>query len=125
MNLVVPFKKCIEDLSSGEHNKVVDGIYGCVMDAMALGRAFVGAGAKALSISSKAISMSSKGARLTKLAFATSVSLFNPVDDVPTVFYGAGKLIHKGALRFSRQAEELLGLGEVPVGQTPWQPQIL
>ncbi|MBF6039476.1 hypothetical protein H8F22_11405 [Pseudomonas sp. P154a] len=117
VNLVVPFKKCIEDLSSGEHNKVVDGIYGCVMDAMALGSAFVGAGAKALGISSKAVSLSSKGARLTKLAFATSVSLFNPVDDVPTVFYGAGKLIHKGALRFSKQAEELLGLAKSQLGR--------
>ncbi|QQN96473.1 hypothetical protein [Pseudomonas sp. SW-3] len=117
VNLVVPFKKCIEDLSSGEHNKVVDGIYGCVMDAMALGGAFVGAGAKALSISSKAISLSSKGARLTKLAFVTSISLFNPVDDVPTVFYGAGKLIHKGALRFSSQAEALLGLAKSQLGR--------
>jgi hypothetical protein len=117
VNLVVPFKKCIEDLSSGEHNKVVDGIYGCVMDTIALGGAFVGAGAKALSISAKAISTTTKAARLTQLAFMTSVSLFNPVDDVPTVFYGAGKLIHKGALRFSRQAQELLGLAKSQLGR--------
>ncbi|MFJ7281759.1 hypothetical protein [Pseudomonas sp. NPDC099000] len=117
VNLAVPFKKCIEDLSSGEYNQIVDGVYGCVMDAIAVAGAFVGAGSAALSISSKAISMSSKAARLTKLAFATSVSLFNPVDDVPTVFYGAGKLIHKGALRFSRQAEELLGLAKSQLGR--------
>jgi hypothetical protein len=112
VDLVVPFKKCIEDLSSGEHDKVVDGIYGCVMDAIALGGAFVGAGAKALSISSKAISLTSKAARLTKLAFATSVSIFNPVDGVPTALFGVGKLVHKGALRFNRQAQEVLGLAQ-------------
>jgi hypothetical protein len=117
VNLAVPFKKCIEDLSSGEYNKMVDGVYGCVMDAIAVGGALVGAGSAALSISSKAISMSSKAARLTKLALMTSVSLFNPVDDVPTVFYGAGKLIHKGALRFSRQTQELLGLAKSQLGR--------
>ncbi|MDI3354689.1 hypothetical protein MO767_09965 [Pseudomonas sp. UYIF39] len=110
VDLVVPFKKCIEDLSSGEHNKMVDGMYGCVMDVIAVGGAFVGAGAKALSISAKAISTASKAARLTKLAFVTSVSLFNPVDGVPTALFGVGKLVHKGALRFTRQAHEMLGL---------------
>ncbi|MEO4015209.1 hypothetical protein [Pseudomonas rossensis] len=112
VNLVLPFKKCIEDLSSGEHNKVVDGIYGCAMDAIALGGAFAGAGAKALGILSKAVSMSSKAARLTKLAFVTSVSLVNPLDGVPTALFGAGKLIHKGALRFNRQAQEILELAQ-------------
>ena len=112
VDLVVPFKKCIEDLSSGEHNKVVDGIYGCAMDAIALGGAFAGAAAKALSISSKAVSLSSKAAQMTKLAFVTSVSLINPLDGVPTALFGAGKLVHKGALRFNRQAQEILGLAQ-------------
>ena len=112
VDLVVPFKKCIEDLSSGEHNKMVDGLYGCVMDVIAVAGAFVGAGAKALSISAKAISSASKAVRLTKLAFVTSVSLFNPVDGVPTALFGAGKLVHKGALRFNRQAQEMLGLAQ-------------
>ena len=87
-------------------------MYGCVMDAIAVGGAFVGAGAKALSISAKAISTASKAARLTKLAFVTSVSLFNPVDGVPTALFGVGKLVHKGALRFNRQAQEILGLAQ-------------
>ncbi|MGF6281470.1 hypothetical protein [Pseudomonas silensiensis] len=112
VDLVVPFKKCIEDLSSGEHNRMVDGMYGCVMDVIAVGGGLVGAGAKALSISAKAISMASKAVRLTKLAFVTSVSLFNPVDGVPTALFGVGKLVHKGALRFNRQAQEMLGLAQ-------------
>lgn len=112
VDLAVPFKKCIEDISSGEHNRVVDGIYGCVMDAIALGGAFYGAGVKALSISAKAISAASKAARVTKLVVATSVSVFNPVDGVPTAVFGVGKLVHKGVLRFSKPTLELLGLAK-------------
>lgn len=110
VDLVVPFKKCIEDISSGEHNRVVDGIYGCMMDAISLGGAFYGAGAKALSISAKSISTVNKAARLTKLVVTSSVSLLNPVDGVPTALYGVGKFVHNGLLRFSRSTLELLGL---------------
>jgi hypothetical protein len=112
VDLAVPFKKCIEDISTGEHNRVVDGIYGCLMDAIALGGAFYGAGVKALSISAKAISAAGKAARVTKLVVATSVSAFNPVDGVPTAVYGVGKLVHKGLLRFSKPTLELLGLAK-------------
>jgi hypothetical protein len=112
VDLAVPFKKCIEDISSGEHNRVVDGIYGCLMDAIALGGAFYGAGVKALSISAKTISAASKAARVTKLVVASSVSAFNPVDGVPTAVYGVGKLVHKGFLRFSKPTLELLGLAK-------------
>ncbi|WP_339507906.1 hypothetical protein [Pseudomonas sp. RL_35y_Pfl2_P42] len=116
VDLAVPFKKCIEDISSGEHNKVVDGVYGCLMDVIALGGAFYGAGVKALSISAKAISAASKAARVTKLVVATSVSAFNPVDGVPTAIYGVSKLVHKGLLRFSKPTLELLGLAKSQLG---------
>jgi hypothetical protein len=112
VDLVVPFKKCIEDITTGETNRVVDGIYGCMMDAIALAGTFVGAGAKALSISAKAISTANKAARVAKLVVASSVSLFNPVDGVPTALYGVGKLVHKGSLRFGKQTLELLAVAK-------------
>lgn len=112
IDLVVPFKKCIEDIASGEHNRVADGIYGCMMDAISLGGAFFGAGAKVLSISSKSISAANKAARVAKLVVTSSVSLFNPVDGVPTALYGLGKFVHNGALRFSKSTLELLGLAK-------------
>ncbi|CAI8799882.1 DUF4132 domain-containing protein [Pseudomonas sp. IT-347P] len=112
VDLVVPFKKCIEDLTSGDSNRVVDGIYGCMMDIIALGGAFVGAGAKALSISAKAISAANKAARVAKLVVVTSVSVFNPVDGVHTALYGVGKLVHKGGLRFGKQTLELLAVAK-------------
>ncbi|HJR32468.1 MAG TPA: hypothetical protein VJ889_27400 [Pseudomonas sp.] len=112
VDLVVPFKKCVEDLSTGEHNQVVDGIYGCAMDAIALVGAFAGAGAKAASIVAKAASMSSRLASLAKLAIGTGISIFNPLDDVPSLLKGTGKLVYKGGLRLSRQAQEIVAVAK-------------
>jgi hypothetical protein len=108
IDLVVPFKKCIEDIASGEHDKMVDGAYGCLMDGIGLIGTVAGAGAKVLSISAKAISTTSKAAKLTKLVFTSAVSLFNPLDGVPSGLQAGAKLAHKGLLRFNRKTHELL-----------------
>jgi hypothetical protein len=112
VDLAVPFKKCIEDLSSGEHNRVVDGIYGCAMDAIALAGAIAGAGAKAANIVTKASNMSSRLAGLAKLVIGTGISIFNPLDDVPSILNGTGKLVYKGGVRLSRQAQEIIALAK-------------
>lgn len=108
IDLVVPFKKCIEDIASGERDKVIDGIYGCLMDGIGLVGTVAGAGSKALSISAKAISTTSKAARLTKLAFTSAISLFNPLDGVPSGIQSGSKLVYKGMLRFNAHTHELL-----------------
>lgn len=108
IDLVVPFKKCIEDIASGEHDKMIDGAYGCLMDGIGLVGTVAGAGSKALSISAKAISTTSKAARLTKLAFTSAISLFNPVDGVPSGMQSGSRLVHKGLLRFNKNTHELL-----------------
>ena len=108
INLVVPFKKCIEDITSGEHDKVVDGIYGCLMDGIGLVGTVAGASSKVLSISAKAISTTAKAARFTKLAFTSAISLFNPLDGVPSGIQLGGKLVHKGFLRFNKNSHALI-----------------
>lgn len=108
IDLVVPFKKCIEDIASGEHDRVVDGIYGCLMDGIGLVGTVAGAASKALSISTRAISLTSKAARFTKLAFTSAVSLFNPLDGVPSGVMAGGKLVNKGFLRFSKNSHEIV-----------------
>jgi hypothetical protein len=110
IDLVVPFKKCIEDIASGEHDKVVDGIYGCLMDGIGLVGTVAGASSKVLSISAKAISTSSKAARFTRLAFTSAVGLFNPLDGVPSGIQAGGKLVHKGLLRFNKNSHELISI---------------
>lgn len=108
IDLVVPFKKCIEDIASGEHDKVVDGIYGCLMDGIGLVGTVAGASSKALSISAKAISTTSKAARFTKLAFTSAISLFNPLDGVPSGLQSGAKLAHKGLLRFNKNTHDII-----------------
>lgn len=108
IDLVVPFKKCIEDIATGEHDAVVDGIYGCLMDGIGLIGTVAGASSKALSISAKAISTTSKAAKLTKLAFTSAVSLFNPLDGVPSGLQAGGRLVHKGWLRFNKNTHEIV-----------------
>ncbi|MCF4996403.1 hypothetical protein GIW70_09060 [Pseudomonas syringae] len=110
VDLAVPFKKCIEDIATGEHDRVVDGVYGCVMDGIALAGTFAGAAGKALSITTKTVSTMSKAASLARLAIGTSLSVFNPLDDIPAVLQGAGKMVYKGGLRFGQQAQDMLAL---------------
>jgi len=110
VDLAVPFKKCVEDLTSGEFNRLVDGVYGCAMDAIALVGAVAGFAFSAASISAKATSMSVKLGYLAKLIIGTGVSIFNPLDDLPSILRGSGKLVYKGGMRLSQQAQEIIVL---------------
>lgn len=110
IDLLVPFKKCIEDIASGEHDKVVDGIYGCLMDGIGLVGTVAGASSKVLSISAKAISTTSKAARFTRLAFTSAIGLFNPLDGVPSGIQAGAKLVRKGLLRFNKNSHELVAI---------------
>ncbi|WP_426234314.1 hypothetical protein [Pseudomonas sp. TWP3-2] len=112
VDLAVPFKRCIQDLSSGEHNLVVDGIYGCAMDAIALLGTVAGVASKTASIVAKATSMSAKLGHLAKLVIISGISIFNPLDDLPSVVRGTGKLVYKGGLRLSRQTQEVIALAK-------------
>jgi hypothetical protein len=112
VDLAVPFKKCVEDLSSGEFNRLVDGVYGCAMDAIALVGAVAGFAFSAASISAKATSMSVKLGYLAKLIIGTGVSIFNPLDDLPSILRGSGKLVYKGGMRLSQQAHEIIALAQ-------------
>ncbi|WP_432216778.1 hypothetical protein ACREYJ_14970 [Pseudomonas kribbensis] len=112
VDLAVPFKKCIEDLSSGDYNKVIDGVYGCAMDAIALVGTVAGAVGKTTSIVSRASTLSFKLGHLSRLAIATGISIFNPLDDLPSVVRGTGKLVYRGGMRLSRQAQEIIALAK-------------
>ncbi len=112
VDLVVPFKKCIQDLTSGEHNRIIDGVYGCAMDAIALVGTVAGVASKTASIVSKATTLSIKLGHLAKLAIATGISIFNPLDDLPSIVRGTGRLVYKGGMRLSRQTQEIIALAK-------------
>ncbi|MDD0971266.1 MULTISPECIES: hypothetical protein [Pseudomonas] len=116
VDLAVPFKRCIQDLSTGEHNLVVDGLYGCAMDAIALVGTVAGVVSKTVSIVSKASTLATRLGNLARLAIATGISIFNPLDDLPSVVRGTGKLVYKGGMRLSRQTQEIIALAKSQMG---------
>jgi hypothetical protein len=123
VDLAVPFKKCVQDLTSGEHNLVVDGIYGCAMDAIALVGTFAGAGAKVVSIVTRTTRTSVALARLAGLIVGTGISIFNPLDDIPSIVRGASKLVYKGGLRLSSGAQAIIALANSQFGHIKGAPR--
>lgn len=99
INLIVPFKSCVEDLTSGDKNRVADGTFGCIMETFALFGTAVGVASKVISVTARSVSLTSKMASLAKFAIKTTVSTFNPLDGVGTLGRGAVKLLHKGGLK--------------------------
>jgi hypothetical protein len=108
IDLVVPFKRCIEDLASGERNKVVDGIYACTMDAIGIFFTVLGAPAKILTIAARTVSLTAKLASVVKYSLKLTVSTLNPIDGLPTAGYLATKSLLKNGLELSRQGVKLL-----------------
>lgn len=108
IDLIVPFKKCIEDLASGERNKVVDGIYGCAMDAIGVLFTIVGAPVKILGIATKSISQAAKLGRFLKFGLQLTVSTFNPIDGLPSTGYKISKILIRNGLSLGSKGLKLL-----------------
>ncbi|UQS16107.1 hypothetical protein [Pseudomonas sp. HS6] len=110
IDLVVPFKKCIEDIASGDKNRLADGIYGCSMDAIAIVFSVLGATSKILSIASRTVSLASKLASTGKFGLKLVVSTFNPIDGLPTAGYKLSKSLYKSGARLSQEGVRLVEL---------------
>ncbi|MHC8407547.1 hypothetical protein [Pseudomonas sp. TMB3-21] len=108
VDLIVPFKKCSEDLMSGERNKIVDGIYGCIMDTIGLVFTALGAVSMTLTTLAKVGSAASKATTLALYAVETAISVFNPLDGVPTLVYKKIKSLYQTGLRLSTHSLHLI-----------------
>lgn len=104
IDLVVPFKKCIEDLSSDSSTTRAEGAVGCILDGLAVVGSIIGLSAKLTSAASKATSFASRSAQLGKLTSRLAVSLLNPLDGAPDLLFSGAHLIKKGALQFSKHS---------------------
>lgn len=101
LNLIVPFRQCIQDLSSGERSRVAVGVFGCIMDAVAVVGGVVGAAAKIAGIMARTVSACSKIASVAKQLVFLTVATFNPLDGLrPYAALGARTLL-KGGLRLN------------------------
>jgi hypothetical protein len=104
LNLIIPFKECVEELSSGVPSRQSAAIFGCVMDAAALVVSVAVAGIKVAAISAKATTLVSKLLSTSRVAGSAVISLFNPIDGVPQLLKGGGKLLARGVKNLGAHA---------------------
>lgn len=97
LNIIIPFKQCIEGLSSGDPDRRSGALFSCVMDLTAILFVFAGA----VGPFSKALASSSKLLNLSKVGAQFVLSVFNPLDGVPQLIQGGAKLVGKGVMRLS------------------------
>lgn len=114
VNVIVPFKKCIEDIRSGDAPRVSEGIGGCTLDGLALLGLAVGFGAKIAGIAGRTISTTAKARNIAKASAHFAVSIFNPLDGLPTLAVQGGRLAKNGALLLSKHG---LNVVETATGQ--------
>ncbi|AVX89697.1 hypothetical protein PkP19E3_15800 [Pseudomonas koreensis] len=103
LNIFIPFRGCIQQLTSDDPDKRSGAAFSCVIDALAVSFVFIGA-AGALA---KAVASSTRLLSLGRVAGSVLVSIFNPVDGVPQVIVGAGKLAGKSALKLSHAGSSI------------------
>lgn len=107
LNVIIPFKGCIEGLSSGDPERRSGAMFSCFMDATAILFVFAGAAgafAKAAASSARLLELSKVGTRFL-------LSVFNPLDGVPQLAYGGAKLIGKGVIKLSQYGQSVTRLG--------------
>jgi len=115
INMIVPFKKCIEDISSGEDDRIADGVTGCILDGLALIGGLIGVGGKIISIAAKSGSIASKVLGIVKVSSSFAVSMFNPLDGAPSLIHGGARLFKKGVMQFSKHGANAIDLATYQV----------
>jgi hypothetical protein len=108
IDLAIPFKKCIEDIRSGDKDRLEEGLWGCGLDLVGIVSAFMGVPAKAVHIGTKVVPLSLKIARLARLAMQLTISVFNPVDGLPTAAYKGMRFALKGVQRLGTPGLKLI-----------------
>lgn len=108
LNLVVPFRSCIADLTSGDKDRIGSGVFGCVMDAIGLLGTAVGVASKVMSVIARSVSTTAKVASLARFALSTTISVFNPLDGFGAMARTGGKLLGRGGARLVRNGVKTL-----------------
>lgn len=104
INLIIPFKECVEGLSSGDPKRQQLAIVDCIVDAAVLALTVAAIPGKIAFASTKAATIASKLLSASRVVAGTTLSLFNPVDGLPQLLKGGGKLLGRGVGKLSGQA---------------------
>lgn len=96
LNIVVPFKSCIEDISSDDLDRQFQGVAACTLEAAMTLLLVVGAIGKIASIAARSMTVATKASAMAKTGLGLVSSLLNPLDGVPDLRTGGAKLLRKG-----------------------------
>jgi hypothetical protein len=119
LNFVVPFKSCIEDLSSDDVERQVQGAGACALEAAMTILLVVGAVAQIVSLVAKTMTVATKASALAKVGLGLVNNVFNPLDGVPDLLFKGGKLLRKGLNSGFAQLENVLSDARKWSGATP------
>ncbi|HEX4550603.1 hypothetical protein [Pseudomonas sp.] len=107
VDLVVPFKQCIEDIESGEKDRIEQGAWGCAMDAVGIIFAMLGATTKVLRLASKTLTLTARIRQGVSIGLAFTVEILNPIDGLPTAGYRVSKGVFKKGLFVAREFSDI------------------
>lgn len=96
LNIVIPFKSCIEDISSDDLDRQFQGVAACTLEAAMTVLLVVGAIGKVASIAARSMTLATKASAMAKTGLGLVSSLLNPLDGVPDLLTGGAKLLRKG-----------------------------
>lgn len=109
LNLVIPFRSCIADLTSGNPSRRASGAVGCALDALAIISSVAGVAPKLASAALKSGSLLSKSLKVARVAGSFALGLVNPLDGVPSLLKKGGALTKKGVLLITGQGFKTSG----------------
>lgn len=101
LNLIIPFKGCVEGLTSGDAKKQGAAIVDCMVDAAALVFAFAAVPAKIASTSAKAATVTTRLLSASRVLTSSTLNLFNPLSGLPDLLKEGGKLAARGLSKLS------------------------
>ncbi|TFB36928.1 hypothetical protein [Pseudomonas sp. F01002] len=96
LNIVVPFKSCIEDISSDDQDRQFQGVVACTLEAAMTLLLVVGVIAKVASLAARSMTLATKASAMAKTGLGLVSSLLNPLDGVTDLLKGGAKLLRKG-----------------------------
>ncbi|HEX4549569.1 hypothetical protein [Pseudomonas sp.] len=109
INIIVPFKACVEEMSSGDPKRQYNAVLGCVMDAAALGLAFAVIPGKIAAITSSAAQLVPRLLSVSRVLGGAAISVLNPLNGLPQLLKGGVKMVGGGVRAARNQLRHLTG----------------
>ncbi|MHB2247490.1 hypothetical protein ACX64O_11510 [Pseudomonas fitomaticsae] len=108
LNLILPFKGCVEGLTSGDPKKQNGAIFDCIVDAAVLAITLFAAPVAIAAAASKVATITGKLLSASRVLAKTVLSLLNPLSGLPQLIKAGGKLLGRGMAKLGGHALSLV-----------------